>query len=254
MEVVELGRPLGFAAGSVREFRLRALTGGLLGTALVVGGFCAAGFDWRFLLLLGGCGAAATLAGFLFERWRPAAQPEIRYGLVGIAVAVVALLLLGRSDLPFVLAGVLVGLPAGAAGGMVAGFSAARLSARLLVPALCMGLLVLLAATAGAVWRTLPWLSGSYLVAEGPTTATSAERLADQVATALRAAPEPLSDSVWEKVASSVVAPRQGGGVRIGYDRTAVRRKITIVVDGKRACVDVRTEQVTSRRGDCPDG
>lgn len=251
---MEPSRSLGFAAASVSEFRLRALTGGLLGTALVVGGFCAAGFDWRFLLLLAGCGAGATLAAVVLERWRAATRPEVRYGLVGMAAAVAALLLLARSEVAFVLVGALVGLSAGAAGGVVAGFSAARLSSRFLVSALCLGAVVLLAATAGAVWRTLPWLSGSYLVAEGPTTATSAEQLADEVAAALRAVPEPLSDSAWEKVATSVVAPREGGGVRIGYDRTTVRRKITILVGGKRACVDVRSEQVTSRRGDCPDG
>lgn len=252
MEVMEPDRSCGFTAATAGEFHLRALTGGLLGTALVVGGFCAAGFEWRFLLLLSSCGAGATLVCLALERRRPATCPEIRYGLVGMVVAAAALLLLADSELAFVLVGALVALPAGAAGGMVAGLSAARLSARLLVPVLCLGTMVLLGAAAVAVSRTLPWLSGSYLVVEGPATASSAERLADQVAAALRAAPEPLSDSAWGKVASSAVTPEESGAVRIGYDRTAARRRITIVVNGERACVDVRAEQVTSRRGDCP--
>lgn len=252
VQAVERKRCRGFTASTSSEFRLRALTGGLLGTALVVVGFCAAGFAWRFLLLVGSCGAVATLASAAFESRRPATHPGVRYGLVGTGVGAAALLLLARSEPGFLLAGALVALPAGAAGGTVAGLSASRLAPRLLVPALCLGTVLLSGAAAVAVWRTLPWLSGSYLLVEGPSTASSAGRLAEQVAAGLRAAPEPLSDPAWEEVASSVVAPREGGSVRIGYDRTDDRREITIVVRGERACVEVRAEQVTSRQGSCP--
>ncbi len=112
---------------------------------------------------------------------------------------------------------------------------------------------MLVAAAVVGFLRTLPPLPGSYLLAEGPTTAGSAEQLAGEIVAGLREAPDPLSNAAWEQVASSLVTPRQGGQVSIGYSRTATRRLITVQVEGERVCVDVRAERISSQRGSCPD-
>ena len=192
------------------------------------------------------------MASAWWESRDPAHSPERRYGLVGIGAAVLALIGLTGPSPAFAVLGALVAVPVGAVGGALAGACAARLPRRRLVPVAGLAVISLLAAAGVAVNRTLPWLPGSYLVAEGPTDAGSAEQLAGRVAAELRAASDPLSDAAWEEVASSVVAPREGGRVRIGYDRTPARRQITVLVDGDRACVVVRADGATSAPGDCP--
>jgi len=231
--------------------RLRAAAGGALSTALVVGGFCITGFHWTLLLLLTAAGVVASVTSWFVERRQPASWPEARYAVLGLIVGGATLVVLAWPDYGFLLLGALVALPVGASGGAVAGLAAARLPTRLLTPVLCLGVTVLAGVGAVAVVRTLPWLSGSYLVVKGPSTADSAEQLAERIAAGLRAEPDPLSDAAWEKVASSAVTTRPGGQANIGYDRSAIRRQITVWVNGERSCVDVQGNQVASYQGEC---
>lgn len=239
-----------FGAQTRREGLLRAAAGGVLSTAGVVGGFCLAGFDGQFLLLLVGAGAAGSTVAWSVEQWRPSTWPVARYAAVGVVLAGLALLVLGWPDYGPLILLVLVALPVGAAGGAVAGAVAARLAARHLTAAVCVGVAALTCAGVVAVERTLPWLSGSYIAVEGPSSIGSAPALAERVADALRAAPDPLSDAALGKVVSGS-AIDSGARVRSGYDRTADRRLVTVLVDDDRACVDVQRSVVTAYPGDC---
>jgi uncharacterized membrane protein YfcA len=240
----------GFGAGSA-EHRLRVATGGAVSTALVVAGLCLAGIEWQLLLLVAGAGVVGSAAAWLLEPRRPSSCPELRYALVGAVLAVAAVLALSRGDGGLLLVVLLVALPVGAVGGALGGLVAARLPERLLRAACCLAVVLLAAAGAVAVQRTLPWLSGSYLVVEGPSSAGSAQEVAADVVTGLRSQPDPSSDAAWEDVASSVVTLRSGGRLDIGYDRAPGGRRIDVLVDGERACVEVRSGQVRAYPGGC---
>lgn len=251
MPAADVSPSLGFGARSVGEYRLRAAAGGLASTALLVGGFWLASFENGFLLFLAAAGAVGSVAAWVLERHRPSSRPEVRYALVGTALAGGALAVLSWPDYGLVWVVATIALPVGAAGGAAGGLVAARLPKRLLVPAICLASAVLAGVGAVAVERRMP--PGSYLVVQGPSTASSADALAGRVAAGLEAEADPSSDAAWKKVAPTLVTPRPGGQVSFGYDREADGRLITVLVDDEQACVAVQGQRARSYPGKCRD-
>jgi len=241
---------VGFGVRSAGEYRLRAVAGGLVSTALLVAGFCLASFETGFLLFLAAAGAVGSVAAWALEGHRPSSRPEVRYALVGTALAGGALAVLFWPDYGLVWLVAIIALPIGAVGGAVGGLVVARLPRRLLGVAICLATTVLGVVGVVAVERRMP--SGSYIVVQGPST-VSAEALAGRVVAGLEAEADPSSDAAWKKVAASVATPRPGGQVNFGYGRAANGRWITVQVDDEQACVAVQGQRVRSYPGKCRD-
>jgi hypothetical protein len=240
--------------GCAAERRRRIATGGAVATAAATTGFLAAGFGWTFILLITVAGAVGTAVVCVLERSRPASWPVARYAALGTTLACASLLWLGWGGQGTGLALALpIAVAVGAAAGALAALAATHLPARHLPWVLGVAVVLVAAAVAGGIARTLPWLPGSYLKVDGPSNWTSAKPLADRLAERLQAQPDPLSNEAWEQVAVETVTPGEEGKVEVGYDRTGSRRTITVWVNGDRACVLVRSSVVVSKAGSCPD-
>ncbi|MEX2292138.1 MAG: hypothetical protein WD794_17650 [Mycobacteriales bacterium] len=247
------GLRLSVFGGSVGERGLRVATGGAVATAAVTAGFLAAGFDWRLILLLTLNGVMGTAGVRVLEGSRPSAWPQVRYAALGALLACASVLWLSRATWAWLAVLLPIGMTTGAASGALAVLVAARLPRGQLPWVLCVGVAVVAASLGGGIVRTLPWLPGSYLKVEGPSNWTSAEQLAARLAERLEAQPDPLSDESWGKVAFETVTPDEGGSTAAGYERAANERKITVWLNGDRACVLVRATSVDSYAGNCRD-